>query len=70
MFKNWFGKATIYTQEDVTHLKHQITEMEHLLEYAQQSTTRATKQERISLATKSLSTLKNVREFLDKVEVK
>lgn len=70
MFKNWFGKALSYTQDDITHLRHQITEIEHLLEYAQQSKTRATKQERTSLTTKSLTTLKNVREFLDKVEVK
>lgn len=70
MFKNWFGKAPTYTQEDVTHLRHQLTEIEHLLEYAQKSTTRATKQERTSLTTKSLTAFKNVREFLEKVEVK
>jgi hypothetical protein len=70
MFKSLFGKGPSYTKGDVNHLKLQITEVENLLKYAQTSSSRTNKEERTRLATKSLTVLENVNEFLDKMKVK
>jgi len=69
MFK-LFGKGQSYTKNDINTLRGQITEIEHLLKYAQSSSSRASKEERNRLATKSLTVFTNVNEFLDKAEVK
>ncbi len=69
MFK-LFGKGQSYTKNDISTLRGQIIEIEHLLKYAQNSSSRASKEERNRLATKSLTVFTNVNEFLDKVEVK